>query len=667
MASNFLLAMSFLLLFRGLVAVEKVDNDVSMPSTEQKPPCTEESCAVSDAVLLQKSTKGGKIIVDDVDQYGTTVVSGVSVWNYHLAMLAGTERTGEPVFITRDDEPASWIVVFNDSVTDAQIHDFCISVESQHNADCLYEGHPDEDAVPMAGINATSAQLKTILEAHKSIIVTVEADGTQEPANVPWGLDRIDQEDLPLDNSYNAPGNKGDGVHVYVLDTGVRTTHNDFGGRAIPTFDKRTNTVCSPTATACAGDGHGHGTHCAGSVAGATFGVAKLATIRAVKVLSDQGSGSRSDCVEAIDWVVANKASLAVISMSLGGSGQSPAYSTAINSAFDAGVVVVVAAGNSNADACNYSPAFAPKAITVGSTTSSDQRSGFSNYGTCIDIFAPGSSILSAGHASDTATRTMSGTSMACPHVAGAVALLLSDSNSMTAGQINASLSASAYNNKVTGIPQSPPSPNKLLRAGNETPAPTPAPVPTPRPPPGTWELSGSGCTMDGDCVTSKNYPGNYGDRQSCTITISSNDAVYLNSATFNTEARYDILMVNGNAFSGTSGPGQGLGLTGDIVWTSDYSVVKKGWQLCGPPGTGPTPGPGPAPGPGPTPDSSPAPGPSPEPGPSPMPGPTPTSGPSPTPPVLVGPPGSAGPPGPDGPPGEIGQAGPSGPPGPPR
>merc|ERR1712087_686305 len=184
------------------------------------------------------------------------------------------------------------------------------------------------------------------------------------------------------------------------------------------------------------GDRQGHGTHCAGTAAGETYGVAPDALVRGVKTLSDQGSGARSWQYTAIDWVTVNGVRPAVLSMSLGGNGADPGYTTVIDAAVDAGVVVVVAGGNSNSDSCNFSPAFAANAITVGSTTSTDSRSSFSNYGSCTNIWAPGSSVPSAGHTSNSATRTLSGTSMACPHVSGGAALVLQRNPSWTPSRV---------------------------------------------------------------------------------------------------------------------------------------------------------------------------------------------------------------------------------------
>ncbi|WP_346535771.1 S8 family peptidase [Micromonospora sp. DPT] len=277
-------------------------------------------------------------------------------------------------------------------------------------------------------------------------VVTVQ--GTQ--ANPPWGLDRIDQRSLPLNASYTYP-NTASNVRAYIIDTGIRTTHTDFGGRA----SWGTNTVDSNNT-----DCNGHGTHVAGTVGGNRYGVAKAVRLIAVKVLNCSGSGSTTGVVSGINWVTANAVKPAVANMSLGG-GASSSIDNAVTNSVNSGVTYAVAAGNSSANACSYSPARAAAAITVGATTSTDARASYSNYGSCVDIFAPGSSILSAWRTSDTASNTISGTSMASPHVAGAAALVLSANPSYTPAQVASYLTTNATTGKVTNPGTG--SPNRLL------------------------------------------------------------------------------------------------------------------------------------------------------------------------------------------------------------
>ena len=232
----------------------------------------------------------------------------------------------------------------------------------------------------------------------------------------------------------------------------------EFGSRAASALDKTrsctgdTNcAVCNGDAD-CAADNHGHGTHCAGTAAGSSYEVAPSASIRSVKVLSDQGSGSWSWTYEALDWLATSTVRPAIASMSLGGPGNSQAMRDAVDAAVNGGVVVVTSGGNKNSDACGFSPAFVPSVITVGSSTSLDARSSFSNYGSCTDIWAPGSSILSASHRSDSGSVTLWGTSMACPHVSGGAALVLEADPSKRSSEVLAELLSVATMNALTGL-----------------------------------------------------------------------------------------------------------------------------------------------------------------------------------------------------------------------
>jgi subtilisin family serine protease len=278
----------------------------------------------------------------------------------------------------------------------------------------------------------------------------VSINATQSGAT--WGLDRSDQRSRPLNGTY-VYNWTGSGVRAYIIDTGINTSHTQFGGRASASYD-------------AIGDGrngqdcNGHGTHVAGTVGGSTYGIAKSVSLRAVRVLNCSGSGTNSGVIAGVDWVRANRQLPAVANMSLGG-GASSALDTAVNNAINSGVTFVVAAGNSNANACNYSPARVAAAITVGSTTSTDARSSFSNYGTCVDIFAPGSSITSAWYSSTTATNTISGTSMASPHVAGAAALYLQANPGASNATVRNALVNGSTANVVTGAGTG--SPNRLL------------------------------------------------------------------------------------------------------------------------------------------------------------------------------------------------------------
>merc|ERR1719198_290812 len=266
-----------------------------------------------------------------------------------------------------------------------------------------------------------------------------------------WGQSRTTRTSGYSTRSFDHEASWGQGVKIYVIDTGTYCSHSDFAAcECGPTYAGGTN-GCS--------DGNGHGTHCSSTAAGAQWGIAKSATVVGVKVLSDSGSGATSGVINGMDWV-ASQGSGSVASMSLGG-GRSTASNNAVDSMTRAGVTVVVAAGNSNANACNYSPSSAPTAFTVGATTTSDSRSSFSNYGTCVDVFAPGSSITAAWYTSSSSTNTISGTSMACPHVAGAAAAVLSENPGYSPTQVKNAISTQALSNVVSSPGTG--SPNKLL------------------------------------------------------------------------------------------------------------------------------------------------------------------------------------------------------------
>jgi subtilisin family serine protease len=274
------------------------------------------------------------------------------------------------------------------------------------------------------------------------------AAGTQ--INPTWGLDRIDQRALPLDNQYKYP-NTAKTVHAYIIDTGIFTTHPDFGGRATADFDAVGGTG---TGTDC----NGHGTHVAGTVGSTTYGVAKKVKLHAVRVLGCNGSGTFSGVIAGVDWVTANHVSPSVANMSLGG-GAFPALDTAVQTSIASGVTYAIAAGNSGADAINFSPARVPEAITVGATDIADNRASFSNFGSILDIFGPGVSITSTSNSGG--TTVLSGTSMAAPHVAGAVALYLQGNPLATPATVAQALVRKSTKNVV--INPGTGSPNRLL------------------------------------------------------------------------------------------------------------------------------------------------------------------------------------------------------------
>ncbi|PTA68460.1 S8 family peptidase [Deinococcus arcticus] len=370
-------------------------------------------------------------------------------------------NAGTPVLGTANPDaiPGQYIVVFKDDVAS--------DLSAQDASGLIGSLNLDPQGVTIqhlysVALNGFAAKLNPEnlqkLQADPRVKY-IEQDGvmhaTATQTGATWGLDRIDQRSLPLNGSYvyNATGS---GIRAYIIDTGINTAHSNFGGRAV----WGTNTTGDGNNSDC----QGHGTHVAGTVGGSTWGVAKGATLVAVKVLNCQGSGSNSGVIAGVNWALNNKGTAkAVANMSLGG-GYSQAVNDAVNNAASRNLVMVVAAGNENQNACNVSPASAASAITVGSTTNTDARSSFSNFGSCVDIFAPGSNITSTWIGSTSATNTISGTSMASPHVAGAAVLKLAAGNSTTSSVTSAIINT-ATTGKVTGAGTG--SPNRLLYTGN--------------------------------------------------------------------------------------------------------------------------------------------------------------------------------------------------------
>lgn len=465
--------------------------------------CEENSSLDCDSELLQfEARKPGYTFPHPGDPTTTAPTTAPTLTPPKEEDVDGSSNNGE-LKNKRSGRVREWLVKLRDGVSDQVLHNFCGSLPG--NARCTAEGHPSGGGIPLVVVVGTQDELEEQLRRQAGKTDYVEPDipmnaipevrsreeeddsyhsddsghvhekgepevGSQlelrsqrhhepnvtdngKPAS--WGLDRIDDRS-GVNGLYAIAADGGLNVHVYVADTGIRTTHRDFQGRAVATLEIGEGIInkCEADRPKCGQDENGHGTHAAAIVGGARYGVAKSSVLHSVKILSDSGRGKMSYLIQALDWVATKGQRPAVFTASVGGSGNPPSVVKAIEAAAAAGVTVVVAAGNNGRDACGFTPAHVKAAITVGATeNSNDTIAPYSNFGKCVDIFAPGSDIHAAGGISDTAKATMSGTSMAVPHVAGAAALLLGEDHTRTPEEVSMLLKARATQGTITAGP----------------------------------------------------------------------------------------------------------------------------------------------------------------------------------------------------------------------
>ncbi|EXE50097.1 MULTISPECIES: S8 family peptidase [Acinetobacter] len=346
-----------------------------------------------------------------------------------------------------------YIVILNKDIGPAK--DFAQNIAKQHGGRILqsYDSALKGFAIYLpdtAGTAFIEAMKKNpqVLSVENDTVVNIDATTQTNPD---WGLDRIDQKALPLNSTYSY-SQTGTGTTAYIVDTGILSTHQEFSGRVLNGY----TAISDGNGTT---DCNGHGTHVAGTVGGTTYGVAKNVKLVPVRILGCDGSGASSNVIAGLDWILKNGSKPAVVNMSLGGAASS-SLDSAVENLYNNGYVMVVAAGNSNTDACTSSPARTSNAITVAATDNTDTRASYSNYGSCVDIFAPGSQINSSWIGSNTATKVLNGTSMATPHVAGVVAELLQSTPTATPQTITSNL----LNQATSDVVKNPSgSPNRLL------------------------------------------------------------------------------------------------------------------------------------------------------------------------------------------------------------
>lgn len=414
--------------------------------------------AISMAIASLSAINVSTINASEIDSKFRTVSSAKALKGQYIVVLK-EQQVNQQVSVMSGHAPLNAVAIME--YRRNAVANMATEMSNMHNAKIKKQYH-----AALSGFSAQMSQkdMRALLADDRVAFIEqdqiMRASATQSGAT--WGLDRIDQANLPLDSNYTYTPD-GTGVNAYVIDTGIMVGHSDFNGRAQNGWDFVDN-------DSVANDCNGHGTHVAGTIASTTWGVAKNVTVTGIRVLDCAGSGSNADVIAGVDWVTANAVQPAVANMSLGG-GSSTALDNAVQAAIDSGVTFAVAAGNSNSDACIGSPNRVGDALTVASSTSSDARSSFSSWGSCIDLFAPGSSIISTWN--NGGTNTISGTSMASPHVAGVVALYLQDNPIANPAAVNAAIVGNAVSGKISDVAGSP---NLLLQSdfGSTMPPPPP-------------------------------------------------------------------------------------------------------------------------------------------------------------------------------------------------